>query len=378
MIFSLWLTQTLIVSQCNEMISLRNFFSGTTTYYDTADPSGSIITQDVTFGTVTDVNRTMVFYTALEDYDIAFEETNCLSIYLLNETTLRIQWRKTYNITTGYTIRWWVLEFTEGVLVQHYYSTTQPSSPITINPVDVSRSFIIPSWMIYGLEGSATAVNIGANFSFADSTSVTLTNAGSRMYNVAMQIVQWDGAVAQHAITNISTALSVDVSINPVNLDRAIVFSTNNWTSSSDPTSVQEFARCFLNDSTSIKISVDATGYSQDLATSVVEIPQFTVQRGMNTLDSTSTGVTISEVDLSNSVAWVSMPNRPWGQRNEPSANQIFGGAQSVLSVFNNATEIELSRGRPWSGLDADWQILEFNPPPPVHGFTLFQDPGII
>lgn len=361
------------------MFALKNFFSGTSALVDPGT-SGALVTFDITIGTVTNVNRTMFFYTEAVDADVSFTRY-ATAVRLLDASTLRVNWRNVYGQITTHTIRWWIMEFVEGVTVQHYYSATQPSSPITINPVNTENSFIIPSWNINNSEGSSSQVNAGANFSFASGSSVTMANSGALMAEVSMQVVQWDGAYAQHSITNINATTPVDVTISNVNTERAVVFSSNNWTSASDPTEVDQFARCFLNSSTALRLSTDATGYSQDIASSVVTIPQFSIQRGLSTFpgtaDSSSYNVTIPAVNVVNSVAWVSMPNRPWARRNEPLTPNVYPGAHATKVIFNSATELNLARGRGWSAADVDWQILEFQPPPPRSGFISFQNPGI-
>jgi hypothetical protein len=360
------------------MLTLKNFFNGMSTLDDIGSGGDSIITRDITIGTVTDVNRTLIFYTWSQDYDMAFTESESLSVSLYDASTIRVMWRKTFALDSAFTIRWWVFEFSEGVQTQHYFSTTMPTSPITINAVDTSRSFLKARWMLYGSEGVYTQVNAGANFSFASSTSVTLTNGGSWLYNVAMQIVQWDGAAAQHAIANINASTPVDVTINAVNMPRALLTSSSNWTSGSDPTSVDQYARCFLNSSTAVRLSTITTGYSQDIALTVIEIPQFYIQRGLAAFDTISATATLVELIAAVTIPWMSMSNRPWAQRNESTTPYIYGGAHACLMTFNSSTELNIARGRAWSEINADWQVIEFYVPPPRYGFVNYQIPAIV
>jgi hypothetical protein len=360
------------------MLALKNFFSGTAVLADPG-PSGSMITMDITIGTVTDVNKTLFFYTQSTDYDVSFTRNNPVSVQLLDASTLRVQWWNVFGQVVTHSIRWWVMEFTEGVKVQHYYSATQPASPITITAVDTTKSFIIPSWALNTLEWESGLVNTGANFSFASSTSVTMANAGALMAHVSMQVVQWDGAIAQHAIGNINAATPIDVPFSAVNLARAVVFSSNDWTSPLQPVGVNQFTRCYLNSSTAVRLDVDQTEYLQNVAITLIEIPHFKIQRGSVTiLNAAYSGVAaITSVDTSKSIPWVSMANRPWAQRDEWWVPNIFGGAHAVLLTFNSATEINLARGRPWSDIDADWQVMEFQPLPPRSGVAAFLDPAI-
>jgi surface antigen len=274
-------------------------------------------------------------------------------------------------------MKWWIMEFTEGVSVQHYYSAAQPSSPISITAVDTTKSFIIPSWGINNTEGSFALVNTGANFSFGSSTSVTLANAGAIMDNVAMQIVQWDGAIAQHMISNINAATPMNVTINEVNLARAIIVSSRNFLSTIEPAQIDQLSRCVLQNSTTVQLSVDMTEYSQDIAITVIMIPQFNVQRGTLTLITTSLTASINTVDTTKTVPWISMSNRPWSQRNEPTTAWLYGTTHATAVTLNSATEVNAARGSAWSDADVDWQVMEFQPPPPRDGVVIFQGPAI-
>jgi hypothetical protein len=352
------------------MLSLKNFFSGTSALVDTG-PSGSLITKDITIGTVSNVNKTIFFYTNATDYDVSFTRNNPFSVRLLNASTLRVEWRNVFGQVLTHTLNWWVMEFSEGVTVQHYYSATQPASPITISRVDTTQSFLIPSWNINCAEYLSTLVNTGANFSFASPTSVTLTNGASLLENVSMQVVQWDGAAVQHSISSINLDTIVDVTLTPVNTAKALVFSTNNWTSTIDPSAVYQYSRCFLNSSTALRLQTIANDYLQYIAASVVVIPQMSTQRGTVTIPNLSTTqtATITGINQTRAVPWVSMPNRPWAQRDEGSTYNVFGGT--------HATQIGFTRGRPWSDSIADWQVLEFQNPVPRPGFAAFQNPAI-
>lgn len=360
------------------MLALKNFFSGTSVLVDPGI-SGEYVVLDITIGTVTDVNRTLFFYTYSTDFDTGYTRTGPISVRLLDASTLRVEWRDVFGQIATHSVRWWVLEFSEGVTVQHYYSATQPTSPITINAVDTTKSFIIPSWGIDSWEGDSSIVNTGANFSFDSSTSVAMENGGSTMYSVAMQIVQWDGSRVQHAKANINTVSPVDVLFNEVDLTRSVLFSSNDWTSTLQPVGVNQIARCYLNSSTVVRLEVDQTEYLQNLAIAVVEIPHFKVQRGSLTFEGASYTATaaITSVDTTKSIPWVSMPNRPWAQRNEWAEPYFFSGAQATLLTFNSGTEINFARGRPWGPIDADWQVLEFQPLPPRSAAISFQNPAI-
>jgi len=112
------------------MIRIKNIFSGATTI-----TGGSATSQDITIGTVSDVNKTLFFYTAYYDRDTPFSR-EVISVRLSNATTLNVQWRNTYAQAFSVYMRWYVIEFVEGVTVQHYYSAAKPSSPITVNQVD--------------------------------------------------------------------------------------------------------------------------------------------------------------------------------------------------------------------------------------------------
>jgi len=193
-----------------------------------------------------------------------------------------------------------------------------------------------------------------------------------------MQVIQWDGAVSQQSITNIDASTPVDVTINAVKESRAVVFSSNNWTGASNPTGVDQFARCFLQDSTMLRLSTEQTGYTQDIAAFVVTIPQFDVQRGAATFDTLTSSVSINNVDSPNTIPWVSMPNRPFGRRNESSTGDVHFGAHATRLTLDSTTQFTIARGRNWSPVVADWQVLEFEPPPPRYSFVMHQDPSII
>jgi len=359
------------------MLALKNFFSGTATIVDTG-PSGNEMTYDITIGSVSNVNKTMFFFTVYHDQDVSYARSYP-SIYLLNSTTLRVQWRNVYGQTFTRYVQWYVLEFTEGVYVQHYYSAAKPSSTISIDAVDINKSFIIPSWGINptSSEGGSEVAYTGANFQFASPSSVTLTNGGTTMEKVSMQVVQWDGAWAQHSLSTIDTTTEVDTTIYDVNLNRAVLFATNNWTSASEPSGIDQIARCNVKDEYTLQMTVFTTGYTQNIATSIVTIPQFKVQRGKALIlnaNYTQT-VSIASVNTAKSIPWVCMPNRPWAQRND-SALAFYHGTHANRLTFDSATQFTTTRGRPWSDIQTDWQVMEFEPPPP-RGIVSIQDPGI-
>jgi hypothetical protein len=313
--------------------------------------------QSVTPGESVDAERSILIWTAYSDGTSGSAKDFMNYGRLKDGTTLLFG----TNATAGNVyIAWTLYEFSQGVNVQHYYSASKPTSPISIDAVDLSKSWLIASYASTSslTGGTITWKGDTASFYFASSNSVTMNGAPSSLDHVCLQVIQWEGAKVQ-SFTQFKN--DADITINAVDTTHALLFGSTKVT---DDTYGDAILVRWIATSTTLVDIVNSYSNVEE-ALFVVELPQVLVQRAAGRtggIASLPWTVTINKVDTARSCVFGTTPFAGWCQ--------MVNQGQKVLAteslgrwVFNSATQIAVMEGQASPvtfGFGYSWQVMTF------------------
>jgi|GEM_PF-4803160 len=120
-------------------------------------------------------------------------------------------------------IAWELVEFSDGVKVQHGQSiTTTGTANATIAAVDLNKSFIFHTLMNNGGINFGTDDNVRARFS--SNTTLEFTYySHSNTITIDWQVIEYDNCSVQQIDTTITTANNQNITISPIDASRSFV-----------------------------------------------------------------------------------------------------------------------------------------------------------
>lgn len=281
--------------------------------------------------TLTDTTKTILLFTASsasgapEDYDILGRVLS----------TTQIQFERTVGPTTDCIVEYQVIEFVQGITVQHkYFTQTAATTDTAISTVTLSKAFPI-------LSMNQSGTTFGANdIMTADITTTTNLQTFSGSYTscpVAVQIVEIDDATVQRISGTYGTGTTADVGIS------TIVESDTFWLFTMSTTSSFFFENIpylsFVNTTTLRFTRYDTTGINFNYIVYVVSIANggITVQNIATTITSGNTSVSpsISNVVVNNTALLLNGLHQRLGAVNDTSGDDA---GENSINLYNLAS----------------------------------------
>lgn len=204
------------------------------------------------------------------------------------------------------TVQWYVAQFSDGAVVRHGTAPLATSTGTTLLPatVDTANAFLLMSYET-GVSDYAASSLIRGEFVSPDSARF-VANAGAASIVIGYQTVELTGARTQAGTTSLSAATTTtNVAITAVDLTKAAILSNQRG---DDNDGSELGLRLFFTNETTLTIDRFDVGPAVQTSWFIVEMTDGTVvQSGTSPVPTTAgTDVTISSVDTSRSVGWLS------------------------------------------------------------------------
>lgn len=259
-------------------------------------------------------------------------------------------------------VRWHVVEFEGGVLVQR--GTTSVGSTTTLvnqgltTAVDTAKSFVLTSERM-----NSTSRGIDEQWTtrarLTSGTNLELSrNESGTALTVAWQVVQMEGASVQRGLTTIAAGLaSATASIGSVDPATSFLLLTRRAAAATNGVETRYQVRGGISGPTTLTFSRDSTTNSVDVAWEVVSLSDgSSVQRGTATASTTETLLNAGlspAVVLGRSLPFISV------QGGVDVTSDL--DSTSWTAALSSPTNLELRRGSAQS-VDANvgWQVVQF------------------
>lgn len=297
------------------------------------------------FGTIAinqvDLNKSLLLFT----YSNNGTTSSAIPCVWLSSST-----QITYDLSSSVsgTIRWYVLEFARGVRVQHIRQTSA-SSPVAINKVDITKSFITTSYEGDSVGGAGLAVldSSGESFSVTD----PLGDAASRR---AFQVIEWNGAKVQVVDTGTFSTASRNETINAVDLQKTVLFGSMDHAADAN----NAISIAHLSSSTNLQFNKSTSGSNERHVVYIVEIPEFNVQSGRKFIanGTASTAETINSVFYSHAFPVVS--NR--GDMITQGASSVYRTDRGAYDLGLSGTALTFTRSSGTDDTYVPWFVVEY------------------
>jgi len=312
----------------------------------------------------TGTSATLTLPTALLDTERAFVlysfssggTSNGTSNHLVRIiSTTQLQFESAAS-ASGVTINWYVLEFKQGVRVQHLYGTNTVSSGTTnqsINPTDLRKSFVHTSWTADTSSNSVEA-------KLTSSTQLTYSYVGD-VDTYAFQIVEWNGASVQQ-VEDTVTGASKDTLIDTVNLNRAFIIASHKRPSSGGN---NDFGTYYTTNESTVRWSRESSSTGNiEVTYYVISAPQLQVYNGYlyQSSGTSTSNITIPEVwynsgDNSRAIALTNHHGQPWGYGTQTSYQANYAACRASLS---SSTNLQLIRSNSTGDVQYNWFVIEY------------------
>jgi outer membrane protein assembly factor BamB len=271
-----------------------------------------------------------------------------------------IQFNRAGTATTV-TIRWYVAEFGSSVSVQRG-STAVTANPmnVTISPVDLSKTFVLASWL---KPGAAYGDDDYLRARLTSTTNLELDPSGGSLDGWAdWQVITMANATVQSGDVSFAAGdASKVVAVTAVDTTRT--FLTTTWEGFADGIGVN-FIRGRITSPTQLTFDRGVTGSPVDLTWFLVTLNDgSTVQSGNASFASGATTSTVtlsSAVDLAASVAFLSGNQRGGSTPHVGTSPNDNPGMAWFTADLSGPTSLVLDRGTSGATAQAAWFVVNF------------------
>lgn len=295
--------------------------------------------------TISSVDTTKCIFWSSSRVDAGAGDTkpdrNMLSGRLSSATKVRYDIGDTVHQTI--TNRFFVSEFASGVSSQR--GVLSPGST-GINNITISSVNISSSWVSLSVSTNTGAFtydeNCGALAEITSSTNLRITIGDSTGINeIAWEVIEFTGASVQLIKSSITTETTDDTTISSVNLSRSIVICAGIQQDTTSDIRGQEMLAFHLTSTTNLRSERYSAG-DMTYHIYVVEFPSdVSVQSGFETTTTDTLDKTITAIDLTKTVAFLSSAN--W-QNNSMNRNASDHAEMFRTSVLSSTTNLRLQR----------------------------------
>lgn len=306
-----------------------------------------------------------------------------ISGQMTNSTTLTFS---RVGTTGAVTIQWYVTQFSSGVLVQRgtTVKTGTPTMNVPINPVDLTKTFVLISDLHSGGTYNASTFTRAR---LTSSTNLELSVLGTT--TTSPDIVEWQvveiqsGASVQSGLVSFGAAASI-VTVPISTIDPATSFLVFNYRSATGTGSNigQKMVRGQITSSTQLTFDRASTGQAIDIAWYVVSWTDgTTVQRGATSFTSIQTGsnVLINPVNPSRAITFSGTNLSAIGQAGASTSftSNDNPGVAAFRHTLTSSTNLQLTRvGTGGTTTDLSWFVVQFFGPQPPTDLVAADTPG--
>ena len=332
-------------------LTLKQIERGTSTFTG-GSPSSLVVTLGTT---LTDTTNAIILFTVestasnAKEYNVAGR--------IISTTQIEFN-RLAATLLTTPTVEWQVIEFTQGITVQHIYQTlTALSTDIAITAVDLAKTFPIVTVARlanpYGADDNILT-------EITTTTNVNCIAVNTTEVGVAIQIVQIDDASVQKFATTYGTGATKDITVTTITENKTFwLFTLGTTDVAFNPDNFMYLS--YVNSTTIRFTRTDSSGINFDLVVYVVSLSSgITVQNIATTIASSGSSVspTISTVTVANTALLLNGLTQRHASANTTTSDAgttAFGLASLTTTAFT-ATRAE----SPATAATTNVQVLEW------------------
>ncbi|MCB1177531.1 MAG: hypothetical protein KDK36_08140, partial [Leptospiraceae bacterium] len=273
---------------------------------------------------------------------------------------------KSGDLNTSTIVNWYVVEFSQGALVERG-STTFTSSGSDLsqtvnlsNTFDTNRTFLIAYSRVNGDNNNQTTDEQRTTMVKLSSTkSLELSrNEGGTATTIEWQVIQLDGARVESGNSTISSGNSATTaSLNSAFNSNSVVFFTSKGGSGVNGVETYYYTRGYYSSTTELTFQRGGSNDSVDVSWFAVEfVDGTTVQSGYTNIGSSSTTGTAnlsSSVDTTKTMILMSYDVTGY--------DTAYQDSGTFSAIFNSSSQIQFERYNSESHLcDINWFTIQF------------------